>query len=264
VLGRTGAWRCRRLQCFAVAVFAAVIAGAAPRPSRAAPDTVDPDHRAAGATLEPEDAPGVVRAARRQQPIELDGRLDDAAWAAAPVYAQFVQLAPAEGRPPTERTELRVLYDDDALYVGVRCLDRTPDAIVRNLGRRDSDTASDSVAVLIDSRHDLRTAYVFEITAAGVLSDRLVYHDDQTTSEWDAVWEAAAAVDGAWWSAELRIPLHVMRFGAAALQTWGFTVQRTIARTHELVASKFQPRAAAGIASGLGTLHGLAALRPQR
>lgn len=213
----------------------------------------------------PGDAADVQVLARRSSgAITIDGRIDEAAWASAAPYTGFVQLAPDEGRPPTERTELRVMYDDDALYVGVHCFDRTPDQIVRNLGRRDSDTASDAVTVFIDSKHDRRTAFVFQLTASGVLSDRLVFHDDQVTTDWDEIWDGSAAMLRDGWSAELRIPLRTLRFDAQGDQTWGFTVQRTIARRHEIDASTFQARAARGIASGLGELAGLTRLRPRR
>src|SRR4051794_1660655 len=117
---------------------------------------------AAAPALAAVDGPGVdqkIAAARATRPPEIDGKLDDAAWAAAPVFSDFVQSFPDEGHAPTERTELRVLHDDRFLYVGVHCLDGEPQAIVRQMGRRDAVPPSDQVAVAIDSAHQHRNAY---------------------------------------------------------------------------------------------------------
>ncbi|BDG09616.1 DUF5916 domain-containing protein [Anaeromyxobacter paludicola] len=206
---------------------------------------------------------GRLEAVRREGPIRLDGRLDDAAWRAAVPYASFVQLFPDQGRPPSRRTEVRVLYDDDDLWVGIRCSDPDAPRLARPLGRRDAPPYSDSVAVTIDSARDRRTGYQFAITVAGVQSDGLFYDDDSFTGDWDAVWEGAASVDAEGWSAELRIPLGALRFDAAQAQTWGFGVRREIARTHEVDGSVLIARNARGYVSRLGRLTGLEGLRPR-
>ncbi|HEY6509719.1 MAG TPA: sugar-binding protein, partial [Vicinamibacterales bacterium] len=100
-------------------------------------------------------------ATRATAAIHLDGDLSDAAWAEATAMTDFVQREPTEGAPPTHRTEARVLFDDAAIYVGVRAFDSEPDRILAFLTRRDTDSASDWIRVLIDSSHDRRTAYEF-------------------------------------------------------------------------------------------------------
>jgi hypothetical protein len=201
-------------------------------------------------------------AARLHQPLRVDGRLDEPAWAGAPVFRGFVQSFPVEGAPPTEGTEVRVLYDDHTLYVGVKCLDSRPDDIVSPLGRRDRPASSDSVQVIIDSNHDHRTAVLFVLTAGGVQADGLVYDDDRVTFDWDAVWEGAVALLPDGWSAEFAIPLAVLRYSDAPAQRWGFGVQREVGRTHEKSATVLFPRSGRGIASRLGHLDGIEGIVP--
>jgi hypothetical protein len=203
-----------------------------------------------------------VEAVRIEGEIALDGRLDEPDWQRVQPFDGFVQLFPATGAPPTERTTVRVLYDDRALYVGIDCLDGEPDAIVRTLGRRDSAPFSDYVMVIVDSMRDLRTGYVFAINAAGVMEDALFYDDDQVTMDWDAVWGGAAADHPGGWSAELVIPLPVLRFSDAREQVWGFAAKRLIGRSHEELSTvEFRP-GQQGTVSRLAPLVGLRDLRP--
>ncbi|WP_242345263.1 DUF5916 domain-containing protein [Anaeromyxobacter terrae] len=208
-------------------------------------------------------APGEpLTAARRSGEIILDGRLEDPAWDLAPLYDGFVQSFPAEGAEPSERTEVRVLFDDRALYVGIVAHDRSPGEVRRPLGRRDRAPYSDAVTVVIDSMHDHRAAYVFEINAAGVQTDALLFEDDSSTNDWDAVWDGATAALPDGWGAELRIPLAALRFSNAPVQTWGFGVKRVIARRHEQVLSVLIPRGTRGQVARLGSLVGLEGLVP--
>jgi hypothetical protein len=193
--------------------------------------------------------------------VALDGRLDEAAWRDAPPFGDFVQIFPDEGAAPTERTEVRVLYDDRTLYVGVRCLDARPEEIVAQLGRRDSPPAGDSVTLIIDSNNDRRTAAQFQLTAGGVQADALVFDDDRSTPDWDAVWDGAAALLPDGWSAEFAIPHSALRL-AAAEPAWGFGVVREIGRSHEKSATVLIPRNARGVVSRLGQLTGLEGLAP--
>lgn len=208
-------------------------------------------------------APGQpIRATRAAGPITVDGRLAEASWAGAEPYDGFQQLFPEEGRPPSERTEVRVVYDDRALYVGIRCADSNAAALVHPLGRRDSAPYSDLVALIIDSNRDRRTAYYFELNAAGVQSDALLFGEDQSNGDWDAVWDGAVTADATGWTAEFMIPLSVLRFSANGDQTWGFAVKRVIARTHEELLSIPLKRSDRGQVARLADLTGLNGLRP--
>ncbi|HET7754179.1 MAG TPA: carbohydrate binding family 9 domain-containing protein, partial [Anaeromyxobacteraceae bacterium] len=116
-----------------------------------------------------------IVATRTSKHVELDGRLDDEAWSAAPVFSEFVESFPRPGIPAAFRTEVRVLYDAETLYVGVVCSDPAPAGIVRQLARRDSDPASDRVEVALDTGSNRHTAYDFIVNAAGVLRDQLLF-----------------------------------------------------------------------------------------
>jgi len=205
-----------------------------------------------------------IEAARREGPIELDGRLEEPAWHAAAPFDGFVQIFPDEGRPPGERTEVQVLYDDQTLYVGITCHDSRPGEVARPLGRRDNAPFSDQVIVFVDSLHDRRTAYVFGLNAAGVQFDELLFGDDQENADWDAVWDGAASATAGGWSAELAIPLSILRFSPAASQTWGFAVKRVVARTHEESVSIRLRRGERGIVGRFADLTGLDGLVPTR
>jgi hypothetical protein len=214
--------------------------------------------------------PGVVVARRTPGEVRVDGRLDEGEWKEAPGYSDFLESFPRPGVPASFRTEVRVLYDDTTLYVGITCFDPQPAAIVRQLARRDSDPISDRVEVAIDSGAGGRTAYVFSVNAAGVLRDELVFGDVNTTESWDAVWDAAVAIDGNGWSTELAIPFRQLRFSEAPEQRWGVVVRRHVPRTHQVFGSVLIPRTAnpvnpgALVVSRFGRLEGLAGVDPPR
>lgn len=195
------------------------------------------------------------RAVRATSPIRVDGRLDDAAWAAAPVTDVFTQIDPDEGRPASERTEVRVLYDDDALYVGIRAFDRGK--VVGRLGRRDMDFGdSDWLGVMIDSYHDHRTAFGFDVNPLGVQHDEIKTIDTDDYS-WDAVWRVETSIDSAGWSAEYRIPFGQLRFSRDSVQTWGIQFERIIGRKREYSVSTFIPKRESGGVPLYGHLVGL-------
>ena len=211
------------------------------------------------------DGPGrSARAVRRSGPIELDGRLDDAAWQAAPVQGDFWQQVPKEGVTPKHRTEFRVVYDDDAIYVGIRAWDVDRRAIRALLHRRDQVSDADWVGVMLDSYHDRRTAFGFGLNAAGVQRDVLLYDDVAEDLSWDAVWTGAAAIDADGWTAELRIPLGQLRFAAGDVQQWGLQVMRHVGRDGEQTLWSPSPRERRGFVSNFGVLDGLAGLAPRR
>jgi len=197
--------------------------------------------------------------------IDLDGRLDEAAWAGAEVASGFVQFRPSPGDAASERTEARVLYDDGAIYVGMRMHDAQPDRIGAPLGRRDANLTGDWAYVAIDSYHDRRTAFVFSINPAGVLRDMLMYDDVNEDDSWDAVWAGAASRDETGWTAEFRIPLSQLRYAAdRETQEWGLQFGRTHHRTGEEVFWNPMSPEQDGMVSQFGTLRDLRGLRAPR
>ncbi|MBI4521777.1 MAG: carbohydrate binding family 9 domain-containing protein, partial [Gemmatimonadetes bacterium] len=211
----------------------------------------------------------VLEAARATPAPEIDGRLDDASWASATPASGFLQMEPNAGSPASHRTEVRVLYDNDAIYVGARMYDPQPDSIAAQLMRRDGDGYSDWFHVGVDSYHDRRTAFVFGVNPRGVQRDFVIYNDNQEDGSWDAVWEAAAVIDSLGWSAELRIPLSQLRFDGGAdaslgERTWGIDFQREVARAgEESLWAPIYPNSP-GIVSLFGELTGLRGLSPPK
>jgi hypothetical protein len=158
--------------------------------------------------------------------------LDDAVWKSAPVLEHFVQSKPLEGLPASRDTEVRILYDDHAIYVGVRCKD--DQVSIARLGRRDASPESDSVWIAFDTQHDKRTAYIFGVNSAGVMSDGIESDGQGATNlDWDGVWDVRTQISADGWTAEFAIPYVTLRFPRVPVQSWGFHVRRYISRFNE-------------------------------
>ena len=211
--------------------------------------------------------PRMMRATRRTTPIVIDGKLDDAAWSTAETTGAFVQSYPQPGVAALDQTQVRILYDDDALYVGIRLFDAHPDSIAAGLAGRDAGASTgiytDWVHLVIDSYHDRRTAFRFSTTPRGVQKDVYMFNDLGEDSNWDAVWEVATRVDSLGWVAEYRIPLSQLRFGGDSTngRVWGLQVQRDIARRNERDTwAPWSPQDG-GFVSRFGDLTGLDGIR---
>ncbi len=197
----------------------------------------------------------------------VDGVLDDDSWNAAVLISDFTQKVPVEGAEPSVATEVRMLYDDDALYVGARMYHPDPANIRTTLTRRDGESDAERLIIAFDSYHDRRTAYSFGVSAAGVRFD--MYHpDDQTSGEtqFDPVWTTRVTIDTQGWMAEMRIPFSQLRFNAADPQVWGMEITRFVPERNEEIQWALIPvsRAQAGYASQFGTLSGIEGVRPTR
>ena len=205
-----------------------------------------------------------IHAVHVDKPPTIDGHLDDTAWLAAPVFDGFILNQPTEGGPGSERTELRVIFDDDVVYVAFHCYDSQPATIDRQLARRDTEPTTDAVMVYLDPARNGRTAWRFFLSAGGIQADTLIYDDIQLAQAWNAVWDGATTMTEDGWTAELAIPLHVLGGIEKGRPEWGFLARRQIARTHEVVSSTLVPRAANGLVSYFGPLEGVAGLEPRR
>ncbi len=199
--------------------------------------------------------------------ITVDGKLDETAWTSAqPTTRQFIQNKPDPGKPSLQRTEVRIMYDDQAIYVGARMYDTAPDSIVGRLARRDDHPQSDWFTIGFDSYNDNRTAFVFAINPAGVLFDEFIYNDTQEDDSWDAVWEGRTSTDSLGWVAELRIPLSQLRYDASggAPVEWGIELVRDISRyAEQSFWAPLDPRESKTV-SVFGTLEGLSRLSSPR
>jgi hypothetical protein len=203
-----------------------------------------------------------VTAVRASTPPDIDGRLDDAVWRDAPAVSGLLQRDPDEGQPESERTEVRVAYDDAAIYIGANLRDSTPAAIVRQLSRRDAAVEADAFVLYLDPHHDGLTGAQFGVSAAGVQRDALIYNDSFLDSTWDAVWESAVAVDEGGWAVEMRIPLSQLRFPRLERYTWGINVQRIIHRRAESDWLRLVRKTDAGLASKMAALEGIVGIDP--
>ena len=187
----------------------------------------------------------------------LDGLDNDAVWQGAPMVDAFQEYQPRVGGEPRFRTEVRVAYDDRALYVFARMHDSAPDSIIALLSRRDVRTSSDHFIVVLDSYHDRRTGYEFAVNPAGVKRDYLVYNDSNEDGTWDAIWDGATRVASLGWTAEFRLPFSQFRFPEQSAHTFGLMFLREIARTGERVSWPLFRRDAQGFISQAGDLVGL-------
>ncbi|WP_412062992.1 DUF5916 domain-containing protein [Rubrivirga sp. IMCC45206] len=233
-----------------LALLLAVSAAALPARSQTAPPSPSADR--------------TLKAVSRTDAVRTDGQIDERAWEAAPVATGFTQFRPSPGDPAAYDTEVRVLVDTQALYVGLRMHDPRPDSLTAPLVRRDRRSAdSDWAHVMIDGYDDNRTAFVFAVNPRGSMLDYKVVDDAREDVSWDAVWSVATRVDSAGWTAEFRIPLSQLRFGTDATE-WGFNVKREVARIGEVSYWSPPPPDAPQVVSNFGALTGLRGLRSPR
>lgn len=212
---------------------------------------------AAFAPVDAQSRPSVA-AVRRVGAVVIDGRLDDDAWRAAPVAGGFVQQSPVEGAPVEQATEIRFLFDDDAIYIAARMFDAEPGTIARQLVRRDEEANADVIGIGFDPRQDRRTAYVFYVSAANVQRDFYIYNDAETDEAWDAVWASAVQIDSLGWTAEFRIPLSQMRYETRGdEQVWGMNIVRERVRSNEESHFSLMSSLQRGYVSQFATLTGL-------
>ena len=153
-----------------------------------------------------------VQAVRLNGQVTIDGIPEEAAWRDVTPFALFTQRDPVEGGVPGMKTEVRVAYDDLALYVSARMYDPSPDSIVVRLGRRDVAQNADLFQLYLDPYHDGRSGFYFGLDPAGTLYDGILYNDDWSDDSWDGVWEGKVQKDPEGWSAEMRIPFSQLRF----------------------------------------------------
>ena len=179
-----------------------------------------------------------VRAVRVSPPPEIDGVLDEAFWSAIEPVTDFRQRAPVDGAPASERTELRVAFDDDHLYFGLVLHDSDPSAIRRSIlhreGRIDQD---DNIRIGLDTYHDRRNAYIFEINPFGTQGDALISDESMTLSDWwwEGVYESQARITDEGWVVEAAVPFTTIRFDDEDALEMGILVERTIRRKNEMV-----------------------------
>lgn len=194
----------------------------------------------------------------------IDGKLDDPAWKEGEWQGDFTQFQPYSGKKPTQKTEFKILYDNNDLYVAIRCFDTDPQKIVRRLSRRDN-IDGDWAGISIDSYFDQRTAFGFLVSEAGVKLDGKFTDDGgNIDATWNPVWFVKTSEDSQGWYAEMKIPFSQLRFASKDKMTWGIEVARYIFRNQEQDFWQPIPRDAPGFVSSYGYLSGLNAIKPKK
>jgi len=201
-------------------------------------------------------------AVRANTPPKIDGVLDDEVWQHAQFTTGFTQREPNEGEPATEKTTVQIVYDDEAVYVGIMCYDSNPGKIAARLYRRDglNEGESDWACVYFDPHHDHQTGNFFLVGPSGALKDGTIYNDEEFDTTWNGVWEAKTTIHAKGWTVEYKIPYHVLRFSSKEEYTWGMNVARRINRKHEHSFWVMVPKKESGLASLFGHLQGKSCL----
>jgi hypothetical protein len=203
-----------------------------------------------------------IEAYRINSPISVNGKLDEPEWQNAPVANSFIQHEPYNGAKPSEQTVVKVLFDNDAIYIGARMLDSNPDSIYRELGQRDNDDLkSDAFAVFISPYNDGINYLEFFVSASGVQSDIKLTGENEEKS-WDAVWMSEVKIDNHGWCVEMKIPFSALRFSKNNRNSWGINFARLVKRYNEWSSWNFIDKGINGIVNQSGELSGMVNIEP--
>lgn len=194
---------------------------------------------------------------------KIDGVLDDNSWKHAAIAKDFIQYEPYNGKAPSLPTEVRIIYDDQAIYFGAIMYDDKPDSIIKDLGVRDefSGMNSDLFTVLISTFNDGVNAVEFMISASGVQSDGK-HNGNNNDPNWDGVWESAVNITDIGWIAEIKIPYSALRFSNEDIQNWGIHFFRQIRRFREWSSWNFVDINTRGMVNQMGELTGIKDIEP--
>jgi hypothetical protein len=209
----------------------------------------------------------IVDAVRIQEAIELDGRLDEPAWKSAPPATDFIQQQPSPGEPASQRTEVRFLYDDTNLYIGVTCFQAADlPLVIGDITQDFNFGQSDALNVILDTLNDDRSGFMFMTNPGGARRDGQTFNDGELGNiDWDGVWDVKASRFEGGWIAEYMIPFKTVRFRTEQIQDWGFNITRAVRGINEQshwapVPIRFSPTRV----SLAGTVRGFEGLRQGR
>ncbi len=189
----------------------------------------------------------ILRAVRLTTPLRIDGKLDEEIYATVPPISDFIQMEPRAGEPATEQTDVWLFFDRDNFYILARCWDSHPERELADEMRRDSNriVGNEEIAIGIDTFHDRRSGYNFEINRLGARWDGTIADDGKViNSNWNPVWQAATGRFDRGWVVEARIPFKSIRYLPGTDQTWGINVRRIVRWKNEI---SFITRISAGI-----------------
>lgn len=206
-----------------------------------------------------------MEAVRTAVAPRIDGIIDDEIWSKAAIATDFIMYNPYNGICSKYRTEVRVLYDDDALYIGAMMYDTNPDSIFMELGPRDADNLnSDVFYIELSPFNDGLNGELFKVSSSNVQIDRklMTVEDFHSTDTWDAVWESSTKILENGWCAEIRIPYSALRFSTNEYQTWGINFWREVRRTRETSSWNYVTKEYGATIAHLGELTGIASIKP--
>jgi hypothetical protein len=203
-----------------------------------------------------------VEAVRCAYPPKIDGSLDDEIWKSAAPAKDFIQYNPYNGKPPSQPTKVRILYDDRALYVGAMMYDSAPDSILRELGERDDDNINaDFFTIDIVPYDDGMNAFEFKVAASGTESETK-YAANYRDSNWNPIWKSAVEINDSGWTAEIEIPFAALRFPKKEVQTWGMNMWRNVRRHREFSTWNYVDNKMDGVFNQSGRLTGIRNIKP--
>ena len=212
----------------------------------------------AQSTVSPEDTLKTLKAIRVSAPPKIDGILDDEAWKDVPVATDFIQDEPDYEQPSTQKTEVKIIYDNTAIYVGAFMYDTHPDSILHELGTRDQENLNaDYFMVGFDTYNKLIDAYIFGVSASGIQLDTRFQEKN-----FDAVWQSAVKINENGWCAEFKIPFSALRFPDSKEQHWRAEFQRSIRRHRENSRWTFIPKDQDAVVKYFGKLEGISDIQP--
>jgi len=191
--------------------------------------------------------------------ITLDGKLDEAIWQSVPIATDFLMFQPDNGVkiPDNKRTEVRVLYDNEALYIGALLYDNEPDKILKEINKRDEFGAADFFGIFINGYNDGQQNFEFFVNAADGQADCLATDSNGEDYSWDAVWESKALITDFGWVVEMRIPYAALRFSSEKVQTWGVNFFREIRRDRQKYSWNFIDSKIGTVTQQNGTVDGI-------
>ena len=203
-----------------------------------------------------------INAHRTTIKLKINGVMDSAEWAGSHVTSEFFQIDPKELASPSEKTTVRVMYDNENLYVFLEAFDSKPNLIKKTLARRDSwmdgfGNNSDWMGVTIDSRNDDYNGYFCGVNASGAIIDVALAGTDEYDRTWDAVWDVGIAFNENGWSAEFRFPFSMFQYDNEPNMVWGISFERMIHRLQETVEWPGKEKSVPGMMLPLGVLKGL-------
>ncbi|MGE5436069.1 MAG: DUF5916 domain-containing protein [Syntrophothermus sp.] len=204
-----------------------------------------------------------VEAVRSNDKIVIDGNLNEQIWKTDPVD-NFTQKDPVEGSLSSEKTNVWIAYDDEAIYIAAKCFDSHPNEVIGLLSRRDNYNESDWFVIYIDSYNDKRSGYYFGVNAASSIVDGVLFNDGWDDGSWNGVWDYSAKLVDDGWNVEIRIPFTQIRFKESADMKWGINFSRKIQRKKEEAYFIMVPKKESGFVSHFATLDGLKGIKPKQ